>query len=118
MLAAIIIALACEPPALVEECEVIEVNTVLDCDGDEVLRQLIFWDYEQPLGEYCVADWKYARSDLRISKTPKGYAATFMDGDKLRRVEAAYFKETWTVGDPELRQREVRKESDRRHLLK
>lgn len=48
----------------------------------------------------------------------RGYSATWHDGELLRVIEAASFRETWTQYDPELVERDYLPKERRRELVK
>lgn len=97
----------------VDHADVAEINHFYDEQGRLVFQQLVLWE-RGPNGETdrCFA-W-------RLVKTPnmrpvyrwdrKAWVATFQDGEVTRRIEATYFRESWTqtgvTGDPELNDRE------------
>jgi hypothetical protein len=101
-----------------DECETLEINWHHDCCGNLVFRQLIAWDWEVDAGQ--VVAWRILKA-VQIERRGEFWFATWQDGNALRCVRARYFKETWTPacygdGDPELAQRAIRPQSQRRGL--
>jgi len=77
--------------------DVIERNVVVDCEGREVLRQWIAWDWASIDGEHRCQWWTLDRGQA-IQRTEDGWQVT-VDG---KRIWARWYRETRTSDDPEL----------------
>ena len=74
------------------------------CDaGRYVGTQFIFWEYRN--GVRVVMDWRNRHGKAHVQRRGTGWRLTFMDGERLRVVDAAAYRETWTQGDPEIEDR-------------
>ena len=91
------------PDALSDRCEEIEVHHFYDCDGRKIFVQFIFWEWKN--GYRVVKDWR-----LEKGQTPhrhgSGWRLTFMDGERLRIVDAPVKTESWGQEDRELLDRD------------
>lgn len=106
-------------PTVRDEVDVIELNHVCDDEGRVVLHQLIFWEWRgRAAGNHVVA-WRLWRvggprpvRDWRCG----GYVLVFPDGEVLRYVQASVYRETWTQYDPEIDDRRLFAQDQRRGL--
>jgi len=121
----------CPPllPVADETIDVIEVNHFYDDSGKHVFDQIIFWEYRRADGAVTTHDCALGRvvqacrfikcySQMPQRDYGRGCTTTIWhDGDTLRRVRAACWFETWTQFDPEVANRSVLAQCDRRELL-
>jgi hypothetical protein len=105
--------------ALVDRCDLAEVNHFFDEQGRLVFDQVIYYDWSPAAGRYQVRAWRLIKSPDAIPRRDwqrGGWRAVWQDGDALRDVSAAHFRETWTQHDPELAEREHLPKEQRREL--
>ena len=123
ILFAVLVALASgnEPLICESRCEWIEKNhfgeVVWDQDSGKfrdrlIFVQLVFWDGAGR--EQCIA-WRMAK-EIKVVPDGRGVSCTFHDGDRLIRVRAKFFKETWTNFDVEMENREAYPPDQRRGI--
>lgn len=114
-------ALAIAPrPDVARECvDVVELNHFYDEHGRLVFDQVIFYDWSASDERYQVRAWRLVKSPQQIPQRDwggRGYSATWTDGELIRQISAASFRETWTQYDPELLEREHLPKEQRREL--
>lgn len=117
---AIVIACLCILPApspvLRDSVCVLEINSYFDDEGRLVFSQLIGWEDND-----TVRFWRLAKEPSHVPSRDwanGGYRVTFTDGERVRTVTAASFRETWTQWDVELANRSVVPPEQRRELRK
>lgn len=118
MVAALLLILPLSPVAR-DTCDLVEVNHFYDDCGKPVFDQVIFYDWSGDHSRYMVRDWRLLKHPSQIPARNwegGGYLATWQDGEQLRRIEAASYRETWTQHDPELEARAVLPKDERRGL--
>jgi hypothetical protein len=120
-LAILLAATALSPPETVvaDYVDVIEINHFYDEQGKLVFDQVLYFDWSPSQSRYNVRAWRLLKSPAQVPQKDgqRGdYVATFFDGDALRTVRAASFRETWTQHDPELAEREYLPKEHRREL--
>lgn len=101
------------------DCDVVELNSVCDASGCESFRQLIWWDLDRWTGRYVVVDWLVVKDESdRPQWTGGRWVCTVRPRRRrwLVRVSAPVYRRTWTVHDPEVENRSVLAERDRRLL--
>lgn len=103
--------------------DLIEINHYYDQRGKLVLEQVIFWEWSDERCAFSVVAWKLLKSPHqrpRRNYKQGGYTTTWLDrtnrGKTLRRVRAKYTRETWTLHDPEVQDREFLPKQLRRGL--
>lgn len=123
MHALVAIALFTLQPALQEPLEdqvdLIEVNHFYDDEGRLVFDQAIFYDWCGVATRYQVRAWRLVKHPSQLPQRDwqrGGYVTVWRDGDLLRRVHAASYRETWTQHDPELDARQLLPAHERRGL--
>lgn len=93
-----------------DECDLIELNHVYDCDrGTKRFTQLIFWEWESERSRYRVVDYKMLSVECganqsrlwSIERCGQDWQARLSEGGKTRQVTATSFRESWTENDPE-----------------
>ena len=98
-----------------ETCDIIEINRVVDEQGRLSFEQLIFWGWSPAHECFLVIDWRMVRSE---SMRPAANRVKWWDGQTLREVTAGRQISTVTIGDPELKNREVLAQEQRPKLRK
>tara|TARA_Y100000034_G_scaffold33743_1_gene41264 strand:+ start:490 stop:888 length:399 start_codon:yes stop_codon:yes gene_type:complete len=106
-----------------DRVDVIELNHFYDDQCRLVFDQWLFYDWDKSRSEYVVMDWRLRKSSAIVMRNhrTKTYSLTFADHkmrNVLRKVTAISYKETWTQYDPELINREVVPQEQRRELRK
>jgi hypothetical protein len=99
----------------------IEINHVVNAEGEVTLDQVIFWDFSPSQSCYVVRAWRthkhFAQSPWRAG--PSLYRTCWhdsRDGNAMREVTAGSFIETWTDHDPESNNQAVLDRNLRREL--
>jgi len=106
MIAALLLATLPQTDTLTDRCDEIERNHYFDGDkGTHVFTQIIFW--EQPHNVRVLRAWRLDKGNARILRTPNGWRMLLIDGENLRVIDThAPPRETWSVDDHELLERE------------
>ena len=102
-----------------ERVDLIEVNHFYDDQGRLVFDQLLFYDWSHDDGRYQLRAWRMVKNTAQLPQRnwqSGGYAATWQDGDVLRKISAPTIRESWTQYDPELTEREFLPKERRREL--
>jgi hypothetical protein len=103
-----------------DRVDVAEVNHFYDDCGKRVFDQVIFYDWRATESRYHVRAWRLFKSDSqrpRLDWEGRVWVAAWSDGERLREVRAAAFRETWTQYDPELVERDALPKDRRIGLL-
>lgn len=110
-----ILALSIVPysPAVEERVDLIEVNHFYREDGGHSFSQVIFWDWNGD--RFQCRDWRMLPR-AGVLRCAGGWRIAWHDGETLRIVRAATFRETWGQHDPEVNDREVLPLEHRRKL--
>ena len=106
-------------PTLRDEVDVIELNHVFDGEGQHVLSQFIFWEFETHSAAEHVVAWRLWKpgSSLPLRDVRQGGCVLlFRDGESLRLVRGKQYRETWTQYDPEIDNRRQLPQHLRREL--
>ncbi|MCH2125453.1 MAG: hypothetical protein MK165_11705 [Pirellulaceae bacterium] len=109
---------------LVDRVDLIEINHYFDEKGKQVFDQIIFYDWSPHESRFQVRDWRMLKRPAQIPHRDwqrNNFVAIWhdpLDGDVLRRVQAASLRETWTRYDPELTERQFLPKNKRRKLQK
>lgn len=90
-----------QPVVIPDRCDRLEINHVYDCNGRHSFTQAIFWDWYSD-GTLHVSAW----SILGKHRLERG-RIVFYQRQTLRVVEFSTWCESWTQGDPELRDRQL-----------
>ncbi len=104
-----------------DHVDLVEVNHFFDEHGRRVFDQVIFYDWSPAMSHYQVRAWRLLKSpgQYPTKNWERGdFTAVWHDGEVLREVRAASFRETWTQYDPELVEREYLPKDQRRELAK
>lgn len=99
----------------------IEINHVLDADGNVTLDQVIFWDYSPSLAAFVVIDWRTLKTLEQVPyKRGLLYVAQWRDtrDNCGRKVIAGEVVETWTTYDAETTNQEICDRNERRGLTR
>lgn len=109
MISLILCLLAAEPrtDAVTDRVDLIEVNHLYDATGRHVIDQLIFWDWDRD--RFSVRAWRLVKDSncLPLRDRNGDYVCYWRDMHVLRRLTAARKRETWTMFDTEVADREV-----------
>jgi hypothetical protein len=120
MLAYLLLAILPSPPvAAVDRCDLVELNHFYDEMGRLVFDQVIFYDWSDDEARFNVRAWRLGKHPSQLpfrDWESGGYRVTWLDGDRLRDVFSAHYRETWTQYDPELEEREHLPKDRRREL--
>jgi hypothetical protein len=95
-----------------QRCDWIELNHFYDCGGNHVFSQWIFWDWSGYRKQ--VAGWRLVRPATR--KVQDGVLLYESDSGKFIRVRCRDCRETWTQFDPEVADRDILPDRDRRGI--
>jgi hypothetical protein len=104
-----------------DQVDLVEVNHFYDEHGKRVFDQVIFYDWSPSNSRYQVRAWRLLKSQNQypVRNWERGdWSAVWHDGEGLREVRAASFRETWTQYDPELVERDYLPKDKRRELIK
>ena len=102
-----------------DELDLLEVNHYHDDQGRMVFDQLIFYEWSPEQGRHQVRAWRLLKSDTqrpRYDFPSRQYVVRWYDGEILREVRAAAYRETWTQHDPELAERQFLAKEKRKEL--
>jgi hypothetical protein len=94
--------------------DVIELNHVYNDCGAATITQWVFW--EQSGGELRVVAWRLCKPRMVVERHRDGYRLLWHDGETLREVRAACYRESWTQHDVEVTDREAWPKESRREL--
>jgi hypothetical protein len=104
-----VLALCMVPAEIVNDCGVVEINTVLDEHGRERFTQVIYRDHAGK-----VRDWRMLKSPDMI---PRHGVAVWCDAGVHRVVRCNYVRHTVTTYDPEIEDRKENPPHKRQKLL-
>lgn len=104
--------------AAIDRVDLIEVNHLYDTQGRHVIDQLIFWDWDKD--RFSVRAWRLVKDDncLPLRDRNGDYVCYWRDMQTLRKVSAPRKRETWTMYDPEVLDREYKPIESRLDLVK
>lgn len=117
-----------QPCGVIEDrCAIIELNHYHDDEGRLVFAQLVFWDWSSDECRYQVCDWRMVktcqpRPDVPPTHYPTpeldraGARCVWVEGEAIRCVRASSRRESWTLYDVELYDREAWPKENRRGL--
>ena len=116
-------ALGLQPiePVALEQVDLVEINHYYDQRGKLVLDQIIFYEWCAERCRYQVRDWRLLKSANQLPRRNRhgnDYVAVWRDGQLLRKVHARAVRETWTLYDPEVADRENLPKNRRRKFSK
>jgi hypothetical protein len=104
--------------AVRESVDLIEHNHVYNDNGDLHLEQMVYYEWKG--GRYEVLSWRLRKSPLMVpyrDHTNGGYTAVWVDDQSVTRVvRALAFRESHTMYDPELLERNRLPREFRREL--
>lgn len=112
--------LAAAPPVttLVDYVDIIELNHIVEThfvNGERVhFSQWIFWRWNHTGRRYEVIAWRRAGGPCQW----RGTTLRFTDGETPREIRAISSRETWTLHDPEVADRQVVDTANRRGLAR
>ena len=102
-----------------EQVDLIEVNHYYDQYGELVLDQIIFYEWSAQESRFQVRDWRPLKSRNQLPRRDwrrRDWVAVWRDGHVLRKVRSPAIRETWTLYDPEVVDRDVFPKQCRRRL--
>ena len=102
-----------------DEVDLVELNHFYDDNGKHIFDQLIFYDWSGEESRFQVRAWRLIKSPSQMPQRnwkSGEYESVWHDGDVLRKIYAASFRETWTQYDPELVERSSLPREQRREL--
>lgn len=104
-----------------EKVDLIEVNHFFDERGKLVLDQIIFYDWSPEESRYQVCAWRLLKCSTQLPRRDArrgGFVTIWQDGSALRKIRSPSVRETWTLYDPEVADREFLPKDRRRELRK
>lgn len=105
--------------AVRDSVDLIEVNHYHDPRGEEILDQLIFYDWCRHTRRFQVRAWRLIKSDAQVPRRDHRlgvWVVRWHDEGVLREVTATSHRETWTKHDPELVERDFLPQEQRLDL--
>lgn len=111
-LAAIVILFLPTDDVARDQVDVIELSHVYDDCGRLTIRQWIFWQDDK------VRAWRLVKGNQAVTRERGEYRLLWHDGELLRDVRAASYRETHCQYDPEVYDRERTPKERRRELTK
>lgn len=116
----LLVSLVSNPTLTIPKTQVdcIEKNHCFDESGKCTLIQYIYWNFEFESSTFHVVDWRltshlyYENKNFNRNSIEHWYR----NGDTLYKVEAPFYFESFTLGDPELRERQFKPEIERLRL--
>lgn len=118
---ALLLLLAAVPidHATTDRVDLIEVNHLHDSEGRHVITQTIFYDWSQQDARFHVRAWRLVKSPGQIPQRDwrrGGFVSCWRDMQLMREVRAGQVRETWTMVDPEVLERDILPAEFRREL--
>ena len=104
-----------------DRVDLVEVNHFFDEHGKRVFDQIIFFDWQPRECEHRVRAWRLLKteSQLPVRDWDRGdWRMLWTDGEWLREVRAATYRETFTQYDPEVEDRDYLPKEQRKELAK
>ena len=116
-----ILSIACVPrgDVIEDRFHLIELNHYFCENGKHVFDQLIFLDFNEHESRFDCHAWVFAKQDSqrpRYDYARRLWSCNWRDGDGMRHVYGASFRESWTQYDPECEQRKEFPVDQRRGL--
>lgn len=105
--------------AIFDRVDLIEVNHSFDADGVLRYDQVIFYDWSPDYSRFDVLAWSLIDDELPTKLAGgRGWEFRWLDRDAKRRrvVSSKFFRETWTIEDPERVQKRLLDDKYRRGL--
>lgn len=114
-----------------EQVDLIEINHFYDEQGRLTFDQAIFYEWSWSLRRYQVMAWRLVKPRIECAAgtthappdilpvrdwSSGGYLSMWQDGERLRLIHAASIRETWTLYDVEVLEREMLPKDRRREL--
>lgn len=124
ILLGLILSFVSKNSQIVDEVDVVEINRVVDGEAEVVFRQIVFWKWYSIDCNYHVVDWRRYLCEGSILQPPSRikdkWTFRWKDSkDKCWRVvRSPILRETWTVRDPEVDDREFVPQENRIGLTK
>lgn len=112
MLQVILLALTFVNPPVDEHSlavDILEYNSVVECNGDIILSQVILWRWYPRFGQHHVVDWKLTQQAGQLQRLDKRWTVIIYSSNHrpLYRVVAQELRIRHTVYDPEINDRKI-----------
>lgn len=121
LMAALLLIVAIDrQPVVRDEIALIELNHVhCPMTGRELLFQVVYWRWWSD-DTHHVAEWRTVSSypNARFRRDGRGWVELRDDGAFRREIYATALRETWTMHDPEVADRDVLPPGNRLPLRK
>lgn len=115
-----LVAIAVVPyaPAVEERADLVEWNRCHDDEGCLRFHQVIFYEWCDADGRYHVRDYRLFqdRACFTVHQDRGGAIVIWREQGFARRLRAPWYRDTWTIGDPEVAERAFRPVHERRTL--
>ncbi len=105
-----------------DQADLVELNHFHDDQGRPVFDQYLFYDFCPIASRYQVIAWRMAKSPGQLpcrDHKEGGYVCNWTDsqsGNCIRRIKIQCVRESWTMYDPELVERQFLAKEKRREL--
>jgi len=121
MILSLLLSVCCSNPqevVAVDIVDLVEINHQYDEQGNLVLDQIIWYDWDRAKKKYEVRAWRLLkRPNQTPIKSGNFWVAVWNDGPILRQVKSRQFRETWTQYDREIRERQSLTPNKRKPLF-
>jgi len=95
---------------LEDQVDLIEINHLYDLNGQPLIHQLIFYQWDPAAHRYQVRAWRLLKSPDQFPRKNWNqdlYVCQWRDMRVYRKVYAKEIRETWTTHDPEVLERKM-----------
>jgi len=95
---------------LEDRVDLIEVNHLYDLSGRPVIHQMIFYQWDRVTHRFQVRAWRLLKSNDQLPQrnwSQDNYVSQWRDLSTMRKVYAENVRETWTIYDPEVLERQM-----------
>ena len=96
--------------ALIDHVDLVEVNHLYDLQGRLVFNQVIFYDWCPVQCRHQVRAWRLLKTDQQLPRMnwrSGRYETRWRDVNDYRHITAGERRETWTIYDPEILERNL-----------
>lgn len=118
----LILVLGLSSKSFTEKVDLIELNHFHDSNGSFVYSQVIFYEWNYELNEYCVRQWTILDQRVTISRNHNNntYSVRYKDDNERveRLIVSDFFRESWTQKDPERYNKKILDENLRKLFIK
>lgn len=104
---------------IVDHVDLIELNHFYNEKMEHVFDQFIFYDWSSQLKKFIVVDWRLKKDPNKFvckNHHTNRWELVMHDEGNLRHIISKSHRETWTQYDPELRNRNIVTQENRRGL--